>query len=115
MKSKILNYILLILISACFSSLLNADIVWIDVRSQVEHSIDNIQGDVRVSHDDIVKEVSELFPEKNTEINLYCHSGGRAEKAMSALKEAGYINVSNVGGINDARHLRAQAARSLTE
>lgn len=83
-----------------------ADTVWIDVRSWLEHAADHIEGDIRISHDEIVKEVVRLFPDKSTEIRLYCRSGGRAGAAESALREAGYENVSNAGGIEDARKER---------
>ncbi len=98
-----------VLLLMCFTSLAVADATWIDVRSSIEHSIDNIEGDLRVSHADIVEEVSAQFPDKNTEIKLYCRSGGRAGKAMSALKAAGYSNVFNIGGIDDARKVRGLA------
>ena len=106
MSWKIFSHISFFLMAMCFSSLSNASTVWIDVRSVIEHSIDNIEGDVRISDGDIVEEVSEILPDKSTEIRLYCRSGGRAGKAMSALRDAGYTNVSNVGGINDARKER---------
>ena len=106
MSWKISSHISLFLIAMCFSSLLSADTVWIDVRSVVEHSIDSIEGDIRISDGDIVQEVSEILPDKSTEIRLYCRSGGRAGTAMSALRQAGYTNVSSVGSINDARKER---------
>ena len=87
-----------------------ADAVWIDVRSSAEHMIDRIDGDVRISYDEIVAKADALFPDKSTEIRLYCRSGGRAGKAMTALQEAGYTHVFNMGGIDDAR-----SARGLTE
>lgn len=68
--------------------------------------IDNIEGDIRIPHDDIVEGVSEQYPDKSTEIQLYCHSGGRAGQAADALKAAGYTNVANAGGIDDARETR---------
>ncbi len=93
----------------CFSlvsGVAAAEPVWIDVRSLPEHLVDHIDGDLRVAHSDIVEEVSRLYPNKDTEIRLYCRSGGRAEKAMSALQAAGYTKVSNEGGISDARKMR---------
>lgn len=96
----------LFLAALCFSVMSHAEVIWIDVRSSIEHSIDSIEGDIRISHGDIAEEVSELFPDKNTQIHLYCRSGGRADKAMSALIGAGYTNVSNAGGIDDARKER---------
>ena len=80
--------------------------VWIDVRSSVEHMVDSIEGDPLISHSDIVEEVTALYPDRDTEIKLYCLSGGRAGQAKTALEHAGYTNVSNAGGIEDARKLR---------
>lgn len=80
--------------------------VWIDVRSSVEHMVDSIEGDPLISHSDIVDEVTVLYPDRDTEIKLYCLSGGRAGQAKTALEHVGYTNVSNVGGIEDARKLR---------
>jgi phage shock protein E len=80
--------------------------VWIDVRSSVEHMVDSIEGDPLISHSEIVAEVTVLYPDTETEIKLYCLSGGRAGQAKLALEHAGYTNVSNVGGIEDARKLR---------
>lgn len=87
-----------------------AEAIWIDVRSLPEHTIDHIEGDLRITHTEIVEQVSNLYPTKDIEIYLYCRSGGRAGKAMSALQAAGYNNVSNVGSISDARK-----KRNLTE
>lgn len=102
-----ISKILLFSVVFWISLSVNADPIWIDVRSSLEHKIDNIEGDIRISHGDIVEGVNKLFPDKTTEIHLYCRSGGRAGKAMAALKRAGYTNVSNAGGIDDARKERS--------
>jgi len=103
---NIVRFSILIAIMCC-SLLSYADIVWIDVRTAVEHNVDNIDGDVRISHGQIVKGVYQLYPDKETEIRLYCRSGRRAGKAVAALKEAGYKNVANIGSIEDARKERS--------
>lgn len=92
-----------------FGPVVSAETVWIDVRGVFEHVLDNIEGDVRISHDEIVEEVEKQFPDKDTEIHLYCASGERASKAREALIEAGYENVWNEGGIDDARRARGLA------
>jgi len=97
----------LLLITICISLASNAEAIWVDVRSVAEHSIDKIEGDIRISHSDIVQGLSEKFPNKSTEIHLYCRSGARAGKAMYALEQAGYKNVSNAGGIDAARKERS--------
>jgi len=80
--------------------------VWIDVRTQAEYQQDHIEGDPLMPHKNIVAQVTEQFPDKDTEIRLYCRSGNRAGIAKSALEEAGYTNVKNMGGIDDARKTR---------
>ena len=106
MSWKTLIKTFLLLITILSSAMTHADPTWIDVRSEFEHRLDSIDGDVRISHTEIVQEVSKRFPDKSTEIKLYCLSGGRAGNAMSALVEAGYNNISNAGGISDARKQR---------
>lgn len=39
--------------------------------------------------------------EKSTPIELYCHSGARAERARQALISLGYTQVINRGGLDD--------------
>lgn len=86
-----------------FSTMLYASSVWIDVRSEREFEQDHIVGHTRIDHAHVKKHVEAEFPEKSTQINLYCRSGRRAGMAMNALKMAGYTNVVNIGGIADAR------------
>lgn len=83
-----------------------AETVWIDVRSSLEHMVDSVAGDTRISYSDIVPEVQARYPDKTTQIKLYCRSGGRSEQATMALREAGYTQVENIGGIDDARKYR---------
>lgn len=106
MKNQPVFRNIVLTIALLFSTQCLAETIWIDVRSELEHEIDSIEGDVRISHSDIVSEVETLFPDKDTEIKLYCRSGGRAGEAAKALKNAGYTNVESVGGIEDARKYR---------
>ena len=80
--------------------------VYIDVRTWLEHKVDHIEGDERIHVSDIVKGVTEAHPNKETPIALYCRSGVRSETAMKRLKAAGYLNVTNAGGIDEAREAR---------
>jgi len=105
-KLKNFSKLSVLLISISLTSFSYAEAVWIDVRSSFEHLVDNIEGDIRISHEDIVEGITTQFPDKDTEIHLYCRSGSRSGKAMSALKQAGYTNLTNAGGINDARKQR---------
>jgi phage shock protein E len=106
MKLQTLLKSMLVSVAIVVSQLSFAEEVWIDVRSSVEHAIDSIEGDAHIAYSDINEEVAKLYPDKTTEIHLYCQSGGRAGKAKSSLEEAGYTNVVNAGGISDARKER---------
>jgi len=74
--------------------------VYIDVRTWIEHKVDHIEGDPRIHVSDIAKD---------TPIRLYCRSGIRSDRATNKLKAQGYLDVQNIGGINDARKLRGLA------
>jgi phage shock protein E len=87
-----------------------ADSIWIDVRSAEEYRVDHISGDPNILHTEIVASIGQLAASKDSEIVLYCRSGGRAEKARKALLELGYSNVRNVGSIDDARRERGCTA-----
>lgn len=108
MNWKNISKVAFFLVAASFFSVFSyAETAWIDVRTAVEHKIDHIEGDIRISHGDIVEKVTELYPNKDTDISLYCRSGNRAGKAKSALEEAGYTQVTNAGSIDDARKIRS--------
>ena len=78
-------------------------IVLIDVRSADEFASGHLRGAVNIPHDRITEEIGSVAADKSTPVILYCRSGRRAETALNALKAAGYENVSNYGGLEDAR------------
>lgn len=96
----------------CFTGLLNAQDdsqspVFIDVRTWIEYKVKHIDGDPRIHISELVEGVEEQFPDKSTPIRLYCASGVRSGRGVEKLKRAGYLDVVNVGGIEDVKKLRA--------
>lgn len=83
-----------------------ADPLWIDVRSEAEHRMDNIQGDLNISYEELSGSIMEYSADKNRPINLYCRSGRRAEVAKNALEKLGYTKVTNYRTISEARKAR---------
>jgi len=75
----------------------------IDVRSQAEWDGGHIDGAVHIPYDQIATGIAEVTTDKSARIGLYCQSGGRAGMAMTTLKDKGFINVENLGGIVSAR------------
>tara|TARA_Y100001949_G_C15757522_1_gene230690 strand:+ start:243 stop:569 length:327 start_codon:yes stop_codon:yes gene_type:complete len=80
-----------------------AETVWIDVRTPGEFNTGHIETAKNIEYQNIVSGVNGLKLEKDTEILLYCRSGRRASFALSALQEAGYTKVQNLGSLEGAR------------
>ena len=76
--------------------------VLLDVRSAEEYGSGHLQGALNIPHDRIVEQIGSVAPDRTAQIILYCRSGRRADTALNALKAAGYENVSNYGGLEDA-------------
>ena len=72
----------------------------IDVRSAGEFEDDSYPGSVNIPLNIIPAKVAELGP-KDGAIVVYCASGARSASAARFLKEAGFTNVVNAGGIDD--------------
>lgn len=89
-----------------FNSFAYADQIWVDVRTEREAKLDHIEGDLQISHFDIDKEITRLYPDKTTEIGIYGSNGSRSGLAMFFLKAAGYEHVFNAETINNARRIR---------
>lgn len=106
-----MRHLFIVLVLSLVSPLLAAEAetaepVYIDVRSWSEYQLDHIDGDTRIHVSEIVAGVRDAYPDKSTEIYLYCASGGRAGRAAEQLQQAGYQRVHNAGGIADVRAKR---------
>lgn len=75
--------------------------VLLDVRSQVEHNLKYIDGDILIPHREIEEKAPELLPDKNKTILVYCASGVRSKAASQTLIRMGYTNVYDFGAITD--------------
>lgn len=101
---RIAAAILALCVSLCVQA---AERVWIDVRSDAEYAGEHIVGDLHVPHDQIGARIEAMVPDRDTPIELYCRSGGRAGIAKKVLEDMGYTHVHNAGGIGDVRQARA--------
>jgi len=72
----------------------------IDVREPSEYEESHADGAINVPLGDILNaDFSKIDVDKP--VYLYCRSGNRAEQAKTALEQAGYKNVTNIGGLID--------------
>ena len=74
----------------------------IDVRTLEEVKTGVIQDAIHIEWTKIDKEITKIDISKDHAIYLYCRSGNRSGKAVDILKNLGYVNVINAGGIKDA-------------
>lgn len=71
----------------------------IDVREQDEFNAGHLNGAMNLPLGLVIRGATELADvPKDTELLLYCRSGGRAGVALEALAKQGFTNVTN--GIN---------------
>ena len=72
--------------------------ILLDVRTPQEYREGHILGsqNVPLQTIDNVRTVAE---KKDTPLYVYCHSGGRSRQAVQLLRQMGYSNVINIGGI----------------
>ena len=74
---------------------------WIDVRTAEEYAAGHVSEAVNIPYEEITRRIGEVTTNKDALIYVYCRSGRRSGIAREAL-EAGFSNVVNVGGLEDA-------------
>ena len=78
----------------------NPDLILLDIRTQEEFEQGHIPGAVCLPNEMIAADMPFLFG-KDAEILLYCRSGRRSADAAKKLRDMGFTNVFDFGGIID--------------
>jgi rhodanese-related sulfurtransferase len=85
--------------------LVSGGAILLDVRTPPEYEEHHIEGAANIPVDELVARSTEIEKltgsDKAKPIVVYCHSGKRAARAKMLLLEAGYQQVTNLGGIDD--------------
>lgn len=79
-----------------------SDALLLDVRTPEEYSRGHIPGSINIPLSSL-DEVAFVAEDKNRPLFVHCLSGARSGRAVAELKEMGYANVKNIGGINHYR------------
>ncbi|MDQ5968965.1 MAG: phage shock protein [Patescibacteria group bacterium] len=74
------------------------EVFLLDVREVNEWDLGHIAGAKLISLGNINAETTKDLP-KDMPIYVYCRSGSRAGQAVTALKQLGFSNAINIGGI----------------
>lgn len=76
------------------------DLIVLDVRDQWEYDEGHLCGVILIPLGELATRISELEPYKDTEIIVYCRTGGRSETGSLFLVNQNFTKVYNmVGGI----------------
>lgn len=71
----------------------------LDVRTPGEFSQGHIDGAVNIPVAELSERLQEL-PNRDSNIVVYCKSGGRSGRAQQLLEKSGFKNVLNLGGMS---------------
>ncbi len=77
---------------------LNEGAKLIDVREDNEFEAGHAVGSRHMARGIIERDVVQTFPEKNTELILYCGGGYRSALSADMLQKMGYTNVHSMNG-----------------
>jgi phage shock protein E len=72
----------------------------VDVRTEEEYEEEHYPDAMNIPVDQVQQRLTE-FGDKNKSVIVYCASGARSAFAAKLLRNVGYIDVTNAGGLND--------------
>ena len=79
----------------------NENYIILDVRTIEEYNEGHIPNAICIPNETIDESVTEKLTDKNQLILIYCRSGNRSKQATEKLKNLGYTNLVEFGGIMD--------------
>ena len=79
----------------------NTNYIILDARTYEEYNEGHIPNAVCIPNETINEDIYEQLPNKEQLILIYCRSGNRSKQAALKLKNLGYTNLVEFGGIID--------------
>lgn len=74
--------------------------ILVDVRTVEEYKDGHIDGSINIPLGEI-STILEKIPDRNEILFVHCQSGIRSAKAVAYMVQQGYVNVKNIGGLNE--------------
>lgn len=87
---------------------INNNSVIIDVRDKEEHLSSSkkiIDKTINIPLKKLEKNIKKLKLSKDTPISTFCQSGKRSKVAVQTLKDMGYTNVTDLGGVDNVEFI----------
>ena len=79
-------------------SKLDHELVLLDVRTQTEYDSGHILNAINISHDEILEDPELLAEYKDSQMVVFCRSGGRAGKVIQLLESIGFEDIIDIDG-----------------
>ena len=79
----------------------NDNYIILDVRTIDEYNAGHIPNAICIPNETIGSDIVSELPNKEQLILVYCRGGNRSKQAVEKLKELGYTNLIEFGGIVD--------------
>ena len=79
----------------------NSNYIILDVRTMQEYNEGHIPNAICIPNETISEDIINKLPNKEQLILIYCRSGNRSKQAAQKLKNLGYTNLIEFGGIID--------------
>ena len=95
---------------AIATEIANQQAILIDVRTPEEYAAGHAAQAILAPYDTIEQKIASIAPDKKQKIYLYCRSGRRSTIAAETLKNLGYTNIVNLGGLNQLGQYGLQLA-----
>ena len=83
------------------AALAETGVVYVDVRTPEEFAAGHVEGAINIPHTEMPQRWGELEEYRDDEIVLYCRSGRRSGIALRTLRDVGFTNLENGGGLTD--------------
>lgn len=80
------------------------DFVLVDVREQDEYDAGHIEGAMLIPLGTIETDFVKKVPSKDQMIVVYCRTGRRSQEAYAKIKDLGYQDLYDLGGIVDWKY-----------
>ncbi|KAK3077990.1 hypothetical protein LTS18_008727 [Coniosporium uncinatum] len=76
----------------------------IDVRSPEEFATGHLEGAINLPYGSIAQDIQDYVGQaRETKLVLYCRSGRRSGLAEQSLRELGFTQVRDIGGLDEAK------------
>ena len=87
--------------NAVVMMMMEQNYILLDVRTAEEYAEGHIPGAINIPNEDISDKRIKELPDKGQLIMVYCRTGRRSKEAAEKLAKLGYVNVIEIGGIED--------------